>query len=487
MPRTKIVCTLGPASETEETLRAMLRAGMDMARLNFSHGTHEDHARRMALVRRLAKEEGKVIAILQDLQGPKLRIGRLVGGRVTLREGDPFTLTTLSVIGDDKHVSAPYRDLPRDAKPGDRILLDDGLIELRVEEITATDVRCRVVVGGVLGEHKGVLLPGVQVSLPSVTAKDTTDLVFGLESDVDYVAISFVRKTSDVVELREFMKQHGKEVPIIAKIEKGEALAAFDPLGEFMDRQVRRVDRGILAVADGVMVARGDLGIETPIDRLPMWQKFIIHKANRAGKPVITATQMLDSMIRNPRPTRAEATDIANAIFDGTDAVMLSGETAAGQYPVESVQMMARIASTAEERFPHQEWLRRGEQETTAPVTEAISQATVEVAAKVGARAIITPTESGHTARTVARHRPAVPIIAVTYVKPTYRRLVLSWGVIPFLTDRFTSSEEMIQRGIGAATAAGLVRPGDRVVITAGLPVGQEGQTNMVQVQEVHG
>jgi pyruvate kinase len=485
MPRTKIVCTLGPASETEETLRAMLRAGMDVARLNFSHGTHEDHARRMALVRRLAKEEGKVIAILQDLQGPKLRIGRLVGGRATLREGDPFTLITLPVIGDDKHVSAPHRDLPRDAKPGDRILLDDGLIELRVEETTATEVRCRVVVGGVLGEHKGVLLPGVQISLPSLTEKDKTDLVFGLESDVDYVAISFVRRASDVVELREFMRQHGKEVPIIAKIEKGEALAAFDPLGEFMDRQVTRVDRGILAVADGVMVARGDLGIETPIDQLPMWQKFIIHKANRASKPVITATQMLESMIHRPRPTRAEATDIANAIFGGTDAVMLSGETAAGQYPVESVQMMARIASTAEERFPHQEWLRRGEHETAAPVTEAISRATVEIAAKVRARAIITPTESGYTARTIARHRPAVPIIAVTYVEPTYRRLALTWGVIPFLTDRFTTSEEMIRRAIGAATAAGRVRSDDRVVITAGLPVGQAGQTNMIQVQEV--
>lgn len=485
MPRTKIVCTLGPASETEDTLRAMLHAGMDVVRLNFSHGTHEDHARRMALVRRLAKEEGKVIAILQDLQGPKLRIGRLVGGRIILRESDPFILTTFPVIGDDKRVSAPYPDLPRDARPGDRILLDDGQIELRVEETTATDVRCRVVVGGALGDHKGVFLPGVQVSLPSLTDKDKADLVFGLESDVDYVAISFIRRASDIAEVREFMRQHGKEVPIIAKIEKREALAAFDPLGEFMDRQVRGVDRGILAMADGVMVARGDLGIETPIDQLPMWQKFIIHKANRAGKPVITATQMLDSMIRNPRPTRAEATDIANAIFDGTDAVMLSGETAAGQYPVESVQMMARIASTAEERFPHQEWLGRSDYETTAPVTQAISHATVEIAVKVGARAIITPTESGYAARTVARHRPAVPIIALTYVEPTYRRLALTWGVIPFLTDRFTTSEEMIRRAIGAPTAAGLLKPGDRVVIAAGLPVDQVGEMNMVQVHEV--
>jgi len=470
MPRTKIVCTLGPASESEEILREMIRAGMDVARLNFSHGDHPTHARRLALVRRLAREEGKEIAVLQDLQGPRLRVGAIAGGSTVLREGEHFTLTTRRVPGDAKVVTAPYAHLPQDVQPGDRILLDDGLLELKVEEATDTDVICRVVVGGILRERKGVSLPGVSLSLPSLTEKDRDDLAFGLAQGVDYVALSFVRRASDIEALRALMDAQGVQVPIIAKIEKGEAIAAFDD---------------ILAASDGVMVARGDLGVEMPAEEVPIYQKRIIRKANAVGKPVITATQMLQSMMDNPRPTRAEASDVANAILDGTDAVMLSGETAVGKYPLEAVRTMARIALTTERNFPYEEWRRKALTEPVATVTEAISLATCEIACELGARAIIASTSSGATARAVARHRPRTPIIASTPSETVHRQLALVWGVRPLLVPRFASTDEMITTAMKAAQEAGLVRTGDRVVITAGVPLFVPGRTNMLQVRVV--
>jgi pyruvate kinase len=470
MPRTKIVCTLGPASESEDVLREMIRAGMDVARLNFSHGDHPAHARRLALVRRLAQEEGKEVAVIQDLQGPRLRAGAIAAGSTMLREGERFTLTTRQVPGDEREVTAPYSHLPQDVRPGDRLLLDDGLLELKVEEVTDTDVVCRVVVGGVLRERKGVSLPGVTLSLPSLTEKDHNDLAFGLAQGVDYVALSFVRRASDIEELRALMAARGLLVPIIAKIEKGEAIDDFDD---------------ILAVSDGVMVARGDLGVEMPAEEVPLYQKMIIRKANAVGKPVVTATQMLQSMMDNPRPTRAEASDVANAILDGTDAVMLSGETAVGKYPLEAVRTMARIAVTTEQNFPYEEWLRMAFTEAVTSVTEAISLATCEIACELGAQAIIASTSSGATARAVARHRPTTPIIAITPNEAVQRRLALVWGVHPLLVPRFASTDEMITTAMKACQEAGLVKTGDRLVITAGVPMFVPGRTNMLQVRVV--
>lgn len=470
MPRTKIVCTLGPASEDEDTIRRMIRAGMSVARLNFSHGTHEAHAERLKLIRRLAEEEGKVVAILQDLQGPKLRVGSIEDGQVTLKAGQRFTLTAEDVLGDRERVTAPYEDLSKDVRPGDRILLDDGKIALRVVDSTETDVETEVLNGGVLSERKGVSLPGVDISLPSLMPKDQEDLTFGIAQRVDYVALSFVRQAQDILELRDLMGAMGAKIPIIAKIEKPEALANFDD---------------ILNVSNGVMVARGDLGVEMPAEEVPVYQKSIIQKTNRAAKPVITATQMLDSMIRNPRPTRAEASDVANAIFDGTDAVMLSGETAIGSYPVETVRTMAAIAETTERNLPYEDWLRRFVQTHTESVTDAISQAVSEIAHELEATAIVASTSSGTTARAVARFRPRVPIIGATHNVQTQRWLALIWGVHPILTQRSTTSDEMMSLAINGAKESNLVKDGDLLVMTAGVPLGIPGRTNMLQVRRV--
>ncbi len=470
MPRTKIVCTLGPASEDEETLRRMIRAGMTVARLNLSHDSQEAHARRAQLARRIAREEGTVVAVLQDLQGPKLRVGPIEGGKVSLQAGQRFTLTIEEVVGNSQRVTAPYPGLPADVKPGDRILLDDGQIELRVLKTTRTAVETEVVTDAVLAEGKGVSLPGVDISLPSLTAKDQADLAFGIEQQVDYVALSFVRRAQDILDLRDLMAAMGAKIPIIAKIEKPEAIANFDQ---------------ILEVSDGVMVARGDLGVEMPAEEVPIYQKMIIRKANEVAKPVITATQMLDSMIRNPRPTRAEASDVANAIFDGTDALMLSGETAIGSYPVEAVRTMAAIAETTERHLPHEKWLGHSVETHAESVTQAISLAVAEIACKVDAAAIVASTASGTTARAVARYRPRVPIIAVTPNVRTQCRLALVWGVQPLLIQRTRTSDEMMSAAIEAAQAANLVKEGDLLVMTAGVPVGIPGRTNMLQIRRV--
>jgi pyruvate kinase len=469
MRRTRIVCTLGPASQSEETLREIIRTGMDVARINFSHGDHEIHARNIALVRHLAQEEGRVLAVMGDLQGPKLRVGE-IATEVALYEGENFNLTTRPVPGDSREVNFPHPEVMGDVRPGDRVLLDDGLLELEVLETTPTDIRCRVVTGGPLESHKGVSLLGVSVGLPSLTEKDREDAAFAIQQGVDYLALSFVRRSKDVSELKDLLEQNQASIPIIAKIEKREAVEAFEE---------------IIGISDGAMVARGDLGVEAPAEEVPIYQKRIIRLANEVGKPVITATQMLSSMMDNPRPTRAEASDVANAILDGTDAIMLSGETAVGKYPIEAVRMMTKIALTTERTLPYRKWMHEAVSEPSFTPTDAISQATCEIAMELSAKAIISSTVSGHTARMVAKHRPVTPIIAVTPSPETQRRLALVWGVYPLLVSEFAHTDQMIETAVRAALDEGMVEKGDTVVITAGVPLGGSGRTNMLKVHIV--
>ena len=466
MPRTKIVCTIGPSSASPEALERLVDAGMDVARLNFSHGTHVEHAAVIAAVRRLAERKGRPIAVLQDLAGLKIRIGDVAAGSVRLTAGSPFTLTTRSVPGDAREVSVSWPDLPRSVRPGDRVLLCDGEIELEAEDVGATDIRCRVVAGAALSSHKGISLPTATVTAAGLTAKDREDLAFGIAHGVDYVALSFVRSAEDVREARACVAARGADVPLVAKIEKHEALASID---------------AILAEADGIMVARGDLGVETPLEHVPLLQKMLIEKANRAGKPVITATQMLLSMVESPRPTRAEVGDVANAILDGTDAVMLSEETASGRYPAEAAATMRRIAEDTEAAFPFEQWMRRFEDKSLQGLPEAVAGAACELAEHIGARVIVAWTESGATARLVAKHRPRSPILALSTVSATARRLALVWGVIPVLTEAADSADAMLAAAPAYAVAAGLLRPGEKAVITAGIPMGVAGSTNLIK------
>jgi len=468
-PRTRIVCTLGPASDSDQVVRAMIHAGMDVARINFSHGDHTTHAARIARVRRLAHEENAMVAILGDLQGPKIRIGNLGQGSAQLKPGALFTLTTHTVDGDASVASVDFADLPQAVHAGGRILLDDGAIELRVVSTDATNVVTHIVTGGELNPHKGVNLPGVPLKVSALTDKDHADLEFAVEQDVDYLALSFVRSAADVHALRQRLAARDASIPVIAKIEKCEAIANFD---------------AILEASDGVMVARGDLGVEAAPERVPIYQKTIICKANAAGKPVITATQMLESMLHSQRPTRAEASDVANAILDGTDAVMLSGETAVGKYPIEAVETMARIAEAVEESVQFRAW-QRDSDDTASCITDAIGNATCEIAKQLGAKVIVTSTFSGFTARMIARHRPLIPIFAVTPSERTYRRLALVWGVRSTLLARAETPEALIEQGLGAASAQGIVQAGDLAVITAGVPAGVPGRTNMIQVRVV--
>lgn len=468
-PRTRIVCTLGPAADTDDVVGAMIRAGMNVVRLNFSHGDHSTHAACIERVRRLAREERAVIAILADLQGPKIRVGDIADGPIQLKADAWFTLTTRSVDGDANAVGLDFPALPQVVQPGQRILLDDGLIELRVVSANATDIVTRVVTGGELKPHKGVNLPGVPLNISALTDKDRTDLAFAIAQEVDYIALSFVRRAEDVIELKRLIAARDAAIPVIAKIEKREAIEQID---------------AILNTSDGVMVARGDLGVETPAEQVPLYQKAIIRKANAAGKPVITATQMLDSMIQHPRPTRAEASDVANAILDGTDAVMLSGETAVGKYPVEAVQTMARIAGAVEENVLFKAWSREKD-DSAMSITDAIGAATCKIAMQLGARIILIATFSGFTARMISRHRPHTPIFAVTTNEQTHRRLALVWGVQSAVVDPAPTTEAMVQRSLSVALEHGVVKNGDLVVITAGVPAGAAGRTNMLQVRVV--
>ncbi len=471
MRRTKIVCTIGPASENMKMIKKLLLAGMNVARLNFSHGSHEEHGRRIAFIRRAAGEVGKNVAVILDTRGPEIRLGDFEEEPVYLEEGAQVTLTTDNIKGNKQCIPVTYRGLPRDVLEGDTILLANGLIALKVLSTTETEIRCRVENSGELTSRKGVNVPGVAVNLPAITEKDIQDIKFGIEQRVDFIAASFIRKASDVLAIRRILEDAGADIDIISKIESREA--------------VNRLDE-IIKVSDGIMVARGDLGVEIPVEEVPLVQKKIIEKCNRAGKPVVTATQMLDSMIQNPRPTRAEASDVANAIFDGTDAVMLSGETAAGKYPLEAVETMVRIAERAEEALRYNEILEKNRSYLPQrTVTDAISFATCATARDLGADAIITSTESGYTAKMVSKYRPQAPIVAVTPHIRVMRRLALTWGVLPLLAEAMGNTDDMISGAVKISLSTGLIKGGDLVVITAGAPVGVHGTTNLLRVHTV--
>lgn len=471
MRKTKIVCTIGPSSESLENTKKLILAGMNVARLNFSHGDFEEHGNRIKNIRQAAKELNKTVAILLDTKGPEIRTGKLAVEPIELVQDEYITLTTEEILGDKDRISITYKDLPNDVEVGSTILIDDGLIGLTVVGIEGTEIKCRIVNGGTIKSKKGVNVPGVAISLPGITEKDANDIVFGIEQDIDFIAASFVRKASDVQEIRDLLAKHNAgHIKIISKIENQQGVDNLDE---------------ILEASDGLMVARGDLGVEIPAEEVPLVQKRMIEKCNLAGKPVITATQMLDSMQRNPRPTRAEASDVANAIFDGTDAIMLSGETAAGKYPVESVLTMSRIAEKAESALNYREIFlkQRIAQETT--VTEAISQSVAISALDLNAKAIISSTESGLTARVVSKYRPQAPIIAVTTKERTLRQLALTWGVTPIQGKTASSTDEMFEYSLKGGLESGLVKPGDLVVITAGVPLGQSGSTNLVKVSQI--
>lgn len=443
----------------------LIRAGMDAARLNFSHGERKEHRKRISMIRSEAAKAGKHIAIIQDLQGPKLRVGQMKGGSAILRKGADVTITARKIIGSSEIFSVTYTRLIKELKIDDRILLDDGRLELRVVKKLPNGLRCRVVCGGILSSHKGVNLPGAHLSLPSISAKDKDDLVFGAEADVDYIALSFVRSAEDLVNTRRYLRTLGRTTPIIAKIEKPEAVENLDE---------------IIAAADGVMVARGDLGVEVSPEQVPLLQKKIITACNLAEKPVITATQMLESMIANPQPTRAEASDVANAILDGTDCVMLSGETAMGKYPVESVEVMARIAVQTETS------LRPLPPEVHVSTEgESVAHAACRAAEEQKARAIVAFTQSGSTALLVSKHRPAARIIAATPGERIARLVSLYWGVTPILLKTKRTTDDMIAGVERAMVRQKLVDAGDLIVITAGVPVGVAGSTNMMKIHHV--
>lgn len=467
IPRTKIVCTLGPASATEEALQGLAEAGMNVARLNFSHGTHEQHAEMIALVRRVAESKDRPIAIIGDLQGPRIRVGDLPGP-ITVEQGEDIVLVH---EGEEAAGEIPitYDQLANDVHTGDRILIDDGLIELIAIEVSAPKVRARVLHGGEINAHKGLNLPGVQVSAPSITEKDEADIAFAIEHSLDYLALSFVRRARDIEQLRAMLP---KDLLIIAKIEKDIALANIE---------------SILERADGVMVARGDLGVELPFEEVPGAQKRIIGLANRMGRPVITATQMLESMVEHPRPTRAEASDVANAILDGTDAVMLSAETAAGAYPRLAVEAMSRIIAQVE-RNPPPKVSARSEHNTTVPIvpTEvAIAAATTAAVDMLNSPLVVVITKSGFSARIVASYRPGVSILALTDQPKTYRQLALVWGVIPVLVQHYNTYDEMMVRAKEVVVERQLASAGDRIIVTAGVPFDVPGTTNLLKVETV--
>jgi pyruvate kinase len=465
MRRTKIVATIGPATESKQVLRQLIEAGATTFRLNFSHGDHEDHAERIIAIRQVAQELGVHIGILQDLQGPKIRLGRFEAGPISLATGDAFTLTSRQVNCNQAIATVTYDKLADEVHNGCRILLDDGRVEMVVEHVDQTDqsLQCRVTVGGVLSNNKGVNFPDVQLSIRALTPKDRRDLAFGLQQEVDWVALSFVRNPSDMQEIRDLIRSHGCTTPVVAKIEKFEAIDSID---------------AILPLCDGVMVARGDLGVEMPAEEVPLLQKELIRKANSLGIPIITATQMLDSMASCPRPTRAEVSDVANAILDGTDAVMLSNETAVGDYPVEAVATMARIARRIERDYPRR--ILDGQMATTIP--NAISQAVSSIARQLNAAAILPLTKSGATARNVSKFRPSTPILAITSEESVARQLQLVWGVNPLLIPEQPSTASTFTLAMGVARQKGLLREGDLVVETAGTLEGVSGSTDLVKV-----
>lgn len=471
MKKTKIVCTMGPACGTVSTLKEMIAAGMNVARLNMAHGELEDHSERIRMIREAALEANAVVPIMMDIKGPEVRIGKLQAASYELKTGDTLVLTSEEIIGDNTRVSVNYPNMPQDVKADDRILIDDGLIELRVNSSIGTEISCTVLNGGALKPRKGVNLPGIQTTLPGVTERDIVHLQYGVREGIDIVAASFVRKAEDIMQIRKLLEDFGAgHIQIISKIENSEGVDNLD---------------AIIEASDGIMVARGDLGVEIPAEDVPMIQKLMIDKCGIAGKPVITATQMLDSMQVNPRPTRAEVSDVANAVLQGSDAIMLSGETAAGKYPVESVRMMAQIAERAESTIDFEERFHNKKTVVSPSITEVISQAVVSSSLDLNARAILTPTESGFTARMVSKYRPKAPIIAITANDHALMRLSLIWGVIPVKGNSSTSTDEMFETVLHSGAQLDIVNSGDYVIICGGVPLGKSGSTNLIRIHQV--
>lgn len=472
MHKTKIICTLGPASGTVETIKKLIQNGMSAARINFSHGTYESHSVVINNLKQAREELGQPIPLVLDTKGPEIRTKTFKNKEVVLKQGQAFTLTTKEVEGDETIVSVTYENLPLDLRRGSRVLIDDGLIELVVKNLTETDVECEVINGGTLGSTKGVNIPDVYVNLPSLTEKDVSDIKFGIEMDFDYIAASFIRSANDVIKIRRVLEENnGSHIQIISKIESREGVDNIDE---------------ILDVSDGIMVARGDLGVEIPTEEVPLVQKMLIKKANQKGKMVVTATQMLESMIQNPRPTRAEASDVANAIFDGTDVIMLSGETAKGSYPVEAVRTMATIAQAAEGSIDYSKRMNDEQRTVKRSFNTAINYATCSTANDLGASCIITVTKSGYTARMVSKFRPKSPILACALDSTVLRQLNLVWGCIPTLIAPSNNvTDDVFGQAIQKAVELGMAKTGDSVVITAGVPVGVTGTTNTLKVHIV--
>ncbi|MFQ5925453.1 MAG: pyruvate kinase [Dehalococcoidia bacterium] len=468
--RTKIVCTIGPASSTAAMIERLIKTGMNIARLNLSHGTHSEHAHHIEAIGRLAERLGIPVPILMDLPGPKYRSGRLRGGSVVLKKDAQVTLTSRQVEGDEETVPVTLPTLPQNVKVGDMILLDDGAIQLRVREISGTEVKSRVVIGGLLASGRGIVVPGMRASDPFVTEHLREHIDFAIEQQPDYIALSFVSRAADVSQTRAVLRQKNCDIPIIAKIERGQAVVNLNR---------------ILAVSDGIMVARGDLGVDIPLQRVPLVQKEIIKQCNQAGKPVITATQMLESMVTSARPTRAEVSDIANAIFDGTDAVMLSAETSLGKYPVEAVRMMAQVARETEGRLPYEKLLIERGMCLEPETDELISYNACHTANRLGAAAIVAFTESGSTARRVSKYRPRMPILAITTSKLVRRRLQLCWGVQAFQIAGSSSVDQLFTTAAKLSKDLGLAKSGDLIVITGGIPIGVAGTTNLLKVEKI--
>lgn len=472
MRKTKIVCTIGPATDDKNIMRELMLAGMNVARFNFSHGDYETHEKRFRMVEKLRKELDLPIATLLDTKGPEIRLGKFIDDKpVEIYDGDIYTLTTEDILCDNQKGSVSFKKLPRDVSIGTRILINDGVIELLAEKVTSNEIVCRVIHGGTLSNNKGINVPGVKLSMPYLSENDMNDLEFGAKMGFDFIAASFVRTAADINYLRKFTHSLGWfDVRIIAKIENTDGVENIDE---------------ILEAADGIMVARGDMGVEIPFERIPAIQKELIHKGYNAGKQVITATQMLESMITNPRPTRAEITDVANAIYDGTSAIMLSGETAAGAYPVEVVKTMALIAETTENNIDYKGEFASRRAEPNSNIAEAIAHATVTTAHDLNARAIITVSLCGQTARLISKYRPSCPIICCTTGETAQRQMNMSWGVIPIIIGEKKSTDELFSAAVEAAESHGLAQDGDIVTITAGVPIGVSGSTNMLKVAKI--
>lgn len=472
MRKTKIVCTIGPASSSLEILKELMHTGMNVARLNFSHGNYEEHQARIEMIRLASLQTGTAISILLDIKGPKIRTHEFEGGQARLNDGATVMVSMKKVLGTSERFSITYEGLYDDVTVGTHLLLDDGLLELEVREKENGELKTKVIHGGILKDHKGINVPNVNIRLPGVTEKDIQDIKFGISQHIDYIAASYIRNASDVLTIKHILHEHhAAHIRVIPKIENKQGITNID---------------SILEIADGLMVARGDMGIEMPTEEVPLIQKMLIQKCNAVGKPVIVATQMLDSMQKQPRPTRAEASDVANAVLDGSDAIMLSGETAAGLYPVQSVQTMHRIASSIEKSLNYEELQRsRMQYPYSSLITEAIGQSVSHTSLSLPITAILAPTRSGYTARTISKYRPKAPIIAITSDETVYRQLSLVWGVTAFLTKQVATTDEMIQHAVETAKTASLVSPNDTIIITAGVPVQKVGTTNMMKIQTV--